>query len=172
MSKRTILAAALALTALVVALPNSASAQLGQSYGCSSGMYAQGYGFGAGFGYGAFARSYNNSFHNQIPYFALHPPVYYSDQIVARPYGISPFAAPPGIRPIEMDYMAVDEAKLIENPFYEDKPEAAPEAGPAEADQQASFGSGNTQLNHANANSRVKVIVNPYFVDRSMLTGK
>jgi hypothetical protein len=36
------------------------------------------------------------------PYFALHPPVYYSEQIVRRPYGISPFAAPAGIIPAEM----------------------------------------------------------------------
>lgn len=31
-----------------------------------------------------------------IPYFALHPPVYYS-RPVARPYGYSPFAYPPGV---------------------------------------------------------------------------
>jgi hypothetical protein len=28
--------------------------------------------------------------------------VYYSQDIVARPYGVSPFAAPPGIVPVEM----------------------------------------------------------------------
>ncbi len=32
---------------------------------------------------------------DRIPYYALHPPVYYSYPI-ARPYGDSPFASPPG----------------------------------------------------------------------------
>lgn len=36
------------------------------------------------------------------PFFALYPPVYYSKDIVARPYGVSPFAAPSGIVPVEM----------------------------------------------------------------------
>lgn len=31
-----------------------------------------------------------------VPYYALHPPVYYS-HIVPRPYGYSPYAYPPGI---------------------------------------------------------------------------
>jgi len=35
------------------------------------------------------------------PYFATFPPVYYNG-IVRRPYGISPFAAPPGIEPVEL----------------------------------------------------------------------
>jgi hypothetical protein len=30
------------------------------------------------------------------PYFAVHPPVYYSGQIVRIPYGASPFASPWG----------------------------------------------------------------------------
>jgi len=34
---------------------------------------------------------------DQVPYFALHPPVYYS-QPVRRPYGLSPFAWPPVVR--------------------------------------------------------------------------
>jgi len=33
---------------------------------------------------------------DSIPYFSLHPPVYYSYP-VARPYGYSPFAYPPGV---------------------------------------------------------------------------
>ena len=39
---------------------------------------------------------------DQPPFFALYPPVYYSQDIIARPYGVSPFAAPSGINPIEM----------------------------------------------------------------------
>ena len=36
----------------------------------------------------------------QPPYFALHPPVYYSYP-VARPYGFSPYPCPAGVMPAE-----------------------------------------------------------------------
>jgi hypothetical protein len=55
-------------------------------------QYFGGYGFG-GYGYGI---PYNVYGQQSIPYFALYPPVYYSHP-VARPYGFSPFAYPPGI---------------------------------------------------------------------------
>jgi hypothetical protein len=34
------------------------------------------------------------------PYYAIHPPVYYSPHITARHYGASPFAWLPGMQPI------------------------------------------------------------------------
>ncbi len=80
---------------------------------------AQGYHNGYTFGLGV-----NNSFpvigqsyfdRNDIPYFAKFPPVYYS-HIVRRPYGVSPYAVPPGIAPIEMS-IAPSEPQLIVNPF-------------------------------------------------------
>ena len=46
------------------------------------------------------------------PYFALHPPVYYSEQVIRRPYGVSPFAAPAGIVPVEMQ-MPPKPARII-----------------------------------------------------------
>ena len=49
-----------------------------------------------------------------IPYFALHPPVYYS-QPVPRPYGWSPFAYPPGV----MTPNVACEPLTIENPHVE-----------------------------------------------------
>jgi len=52
------------------------------------------------------------------PYFALHPPVYY-EGIVKRPYGISPFAAPPGVLPVEMTITV--EPKTVLNPFYKNE---------------------------------------------------
>lgn len=52
------------------------------------------------------------------PYFALHPPVYY-EGIVKRPYGISPFAAPPGVLPVEMTIKV--EPKTVLNPLYKNK---------------------------------------------------
>lgn len=57
------------------------------------------------------------------PYFALHPPVYYSN-FVPRPYGFSPYALPPGVPPIE----PVVEVKPVEikNPHVKPKAEAEP----------------------------------------------
>jgi len=46
-----------------------------------------------GYGLGFFNYQFNQP---RIPYYALYPPVYYSFP-VARPYGFSPFAYPPGI---------------------------------------------------------------------------
>ena len=57
-------------------------------------QYFGGCGFG-GYGYG-YGIPYNVYGQDSIPYFALYPPVYYSHP-VARPYGFSPFAYPPGV---------------------------------------------------------------------------
>lgn len=72
-------------------------ALLAGCFGASSAM-AQGFGaggYGLGFynygGYGA-----NGINQGRIPFYALHPPVYYSYP-VPRPYGYSPFAYPPGV---------------------------------------------------------------------------
>jgi hypothetical protein len=63
--------------------------------GCGFG----GCGFGGGFGgYNdicGYAELYRQLYNN-LPYFALHPPVYYSCP-VPRTYGYSPFAYPPGV---------------------------------------------------------------------------
>lgn len=103
--------------------------------------YQNGYRFGAGWGYGTqfpypkFGRRCNRPFNNGLglgyfdniggivdrvdapPYFAQYPPVYYNG-IISRPYGISPYAAPPGIAPVEMGFPVV-EPQAIHNPFYE-----------------------------------------------------
>ena len=66
----------------------------------------------------------------QPPYFAKFPPVYYS-HIVRRPYGISPYAAPAGIAPVEMSVpMSKPVTKL--NPYFNDQ--VAPAVEPV-ADQ-------------------------------------
>ena len=49
-----------------------------------------------------------------VPYFALHPPVYYS-QPVPRTYGWSPFAYPPGVMTPDM----APEPMVIDNPHVE-----------------------------------------------------
>ena len=51
------------------------------------------------------------------PYFAKFPPVHYS-KIVRRPYGISPYAAPPGVVPVEMT-VAPPAPKKVLNPYFE-----------------------------------------------------
>jgi hypothetical protein len=70
---------------------------------------------GGGYGLGFFNYGQNDGFNqNRIPYYALYPPVYYSYP-VARPYGYSPFAYPPGT----MTPQAAPQAAAVEyrNPF-------------------------------------------------------
>ncbi len=80
---------------------------------------------------GLFFPWYNYNFRSyrannpSLPYFALYPPVYYS-QPVARPYGYSPFALPPGVPPVEKIPAPkdADKAKEIVNPFFKpDEPQ-------------------------------------------------
>ncbi len=124
---------AIAIAAVVLSLPSSdASAQdfrsgynfgtgVSQSFyvpglrglnnfnGRRGGVYRN---FGLGFiGGGVLERSEN------LPYFAKFPPVYYSG-IVKRPYGISPYAVPPGITPTEMQAAPVVAEKVV-NPYFE-----------------------------------------------------
>jgi len=64
---------------------------------CASSAQAQIFGGGGG-GYGLGFFNYGGNtgqYFERIPYYALYPPVYYSN-IVPRPYGYSPFAYPPG----------------------------------------------------------------------------
>lgn len=84
----------------------------------TSGRFGSGYGFGSGFhrgrgfiGGGIFTR---HRF-EEPPYFAKFPPVYYS-HIVKRPYGVSPFAAPSGIVPVEM---SVPAPLSLKNPYFQ-----------------------------------------------------
>ena len=92
--------------------------------------YTDGYQNGLGFGYG-----YRNvhpgcgvhaHFHQRVeqpPYFALYPPVYYNSTIVRRPMGVSPFAAPPGVTPVEMTGPL---HQHVINPYYNPSPEDTP----------------------------------------------
>lgn len=77
----------------------------------------RGFGFGVpfNFGGGLLERS------EDLPYFAKFPPVYYSGK-VKRPYGVSPYAAPPGITPVEMN-AAPPVAQKVTNPFFKESME-------------------------------------------------
>lgn len=138
---KTLLALALALAATVAFSPSQVQAQDfgGGGWGPYSGP---GMGPGAGFrrhrrglrGYWpAWNDFYNpNSFNRPEtqPYFAMNPPVYYSDQIVPRPMGISPFPVPPGVVPVEMGSSTTE---TVINPYF--KPMDQPVAGqPAAAE--------------------------------------
>lgn len=56
----------------------------------------------------------------KLPFYALHPPVYYSLP-VPRTYGYSPFAYPPGVRTPEV---LTIEPEVIQNPMVPTKPAA------------------------------------------------
>lgn len=71
------------------------------------------YGFNGGYGL-----YYNIYGYETVPYFALHPPVYYSYP-VARPYGYSPWAYPPGT--MTPDVESVQPKEMI-NPHVEPAP--------------------------------------------------
>ena len=72
-----------------------------------------------GYGLGYFNYDYNQP---RIPYYALYPPVYYSYP-VARPYGYSPFAYPPGV--MTPDVAPKASAAEYRNPYV--RPSAKPQ---------------------------------------------
>jgi hypothetical protein len=82
-------------------------------------------GHGWGFGYG-WRSIYQTQELENVPYFSLYPPVYYSYP-VARTYGYSPWAYPPGTVTPE----APPAPKTIENPYVPEKSKAKPKAKPA-----------------------------------------
>ncbi|MCE9526566.1 MAG: hypothetical protein K8R36_10985 [Planctomycetales bacterium] len=105
------------LAAALAAILLPAAAQAQYPYG--------GYGFG---GYGGWVQmNYGQGYYAETgrvpPYFALHPPVYYSHQIIRRPMGASPFAYPSWYAPPAVQAAAADAAYvapqplLVTNPF-------------------------------------------------------
>ncbi|QDU31516.1 hypothetical protein ETAA8_66750 [Anatilimnocola aggregata] len=80
-----------------------------------------GYGYGGGWGY----LGTRVGFAPQPPYFAIHPPVYYSSQIIRRPYGTSPFAWPAtynpsfGTAPVASQEVAKSDPVFVINPYVQ-----------------------------------------------------
>ncbi|MCA9192597.1 MAG: hypothetical protein KDB03_12570 [Planctomycetales bacterium] len=66
------------------------------------------------------------------PYFALHPPVYYGARYT-RPYGVSPYAAWPQLQanPSYAPRPAVDQTRLLANPYCSTEGNVVPSSGPA-----------------------------------------
>jgi len=70
---------------------------------------------GAGVGIGEVYRSLDYPTERRVPYFAAHPPVYYSTP-VPRTYGYSPFAYTPDTRTPEVAGGCVQPVEII-NPY-------------------------------------------------------
>jgi hypothetical protein len=105
MKRVVLLSAAIALIFLAGNV-SSAHAQGGCVAGGAWG------GFGVNFPFGLYGSRVN-----QVPYFAMFPPVYYS-QPVPRAYGWSPFAYPPGTMTPEV---AVEVPQEVINPYVPQK---------------------------------------------------
>jgi hypothetical protein len=106
---KRILVIAFAVFAVTIMTDSSANAQgnmsgYGFGVGVNQAQFGGGYAFGGNRGFGGLGLlgPFNSVRRvEEPPYFAKFPPVYYSG-IVKRPYGISPYAAPAGIAPVEM----------------------------------------------------------------------
>ena len=144
------------LAFLLLALPVAAQAQW-PGYGvCGYG----GYGYGCNFASGGYVFP--------PPFYAVHPPVYYSPMITARPYGSSPFAWPAWYQPQPTTIVAAGprfadretapraEPLSIDNPHIEG--DAAP-ARPAATD--------NSQSEKAAPATAGLLIINPYVAQAS-----
>jgi hypothetical protein len=116
------------LTALLASLPLQ-SALAVKGFGGGARLSARGHGhghghrhgFARGFGTGVFVDDNDSDFAdlyrellNNVPYFALHPPVYYSYP-VPRTYGYSPFAYGPWVMTPEV--AAPPQPVTIINPY-------------------------------------------------------
>lgn len=84
---------------------------IGASADSAQAQIGPGFGWGGGYGYGMGLYGLMNT--EPPPYYALFPPVYYSVP-VARPYGYSPFAYPPGTMTPEPASLPVKE---VMNPY-------------------------------------------------------
>jgi hypothetical protein len=120
---------------------------------------AEPFGGGGGhFGHRGFAFGFDNYFDyydkfldrdwafemERIPYYSLHPPVYYSLP-VPRTYGWSPFAYPPGTMTPELQMAPAVEPQTLLNPYVPQAPGA-----PSAAAEQTTY------------TPTPKVIVNPF----------
>src|SRR5688572_27179791 len=73
---------------------SAVTAEVAQAQYPYGGDIATWNGWGGGYGWGYGYLGTRVGFVPQPPYYSIHPPVYYSSQIIRRPYGYSPFAYP------------------------------------------------------------------------------
>ncbi|TWT32087.1 hypothetical protein [Blastopirellula retiformator] len=117
----------LVAVAAACAMSSSADAYFPGCFGPRAGF--SGYGITNFGGYGGFGYYSNNV--PTPPYYAIHPPVYYSHS-VARPYGISPFAISSYQPSQRVVYQApTPEPQVVINPYVATEvPVATEEAAP------------------------------------------
>ncbi len=111
--------------ATVGLLAVSLAAALASSQAQAQGPYCGGYGYGGcgiNFPYGLYGSRVND-----VPYFSMFPPVYYSLP-VPRTYGWSPFAYPPGTMTPEVEPAQPQDMINPYVPQNKEKPEAKPTA--------------------------------------------
>ena len=144
---------------LTIVFANVAQAQY--PYG---GDVAAWNGWGGGYGGGGWGYLGTRvGFQPQPPYYAVHPPVYYSAQIIHRPYGYSPYAYPPTYPPfgqqmIESRASAGSDPTVFINPYVNQQGNGGgqlppPRIQPATGD---------------NSSVQPKMIINPYVVRREV----
>ena len=118
-------ATAMNRAATVGLLAISLAAALVTSTAQAQGPYCGGCGYGgcgANFPYGLYGWRVN-----EVPYFSMFPPVYYS-MPVPRTYGWSPFAYPPGVMTPEVEPAQPQDMVNPYVPQNKEKPEAKPTA--------------------------------------------
>lgn len=150
--------ARLPLAALAAAIAlGLTTARTSQAYdGCGvGGGIGYGYNLAYGIGIGGLYNGLSSYSDYRVPYFAAHPPVYYSHP-VARPYGFSPFAYPPHILTPEVT-CAPAVPVTITNPYVPSSTKPAPES--KASDETVS----------APAASQPLVIMNPYAMDTKLV---
>src|SRR3954470_23644902 len=131
-----------AIATLLACVPLNSAEAVGRDGGHSHRAGGRGHGFGRGFGiavdnggdYGWDIAELYRELYNNLPYFALHPPVYYS-QPVPRTYGYSPFAYPPGVMTPEI--ACAPQPVTINNPYV---PSTPPTAVPGNSNPDRSAG--------------------------------
>jgi hypothetical protein len=140
----------IALSAVLACVPLATVCAADRGHGRGFG-HGHGFGHGLGIAFGGYDYGWDlaelyRELYNNLPYFALHPPVYYSEP-VPRTYGYSPFAYPPYVMTPEI----VHDSKpvTIINPHV---PAAAPASAETNTDRSASTTNEPEPL----------VIVNPY----------
>lgn len=141
--QRIVLTLALLASCVLLAVPSSAQAGYPMYPGGSFATWPNYYGWGAS--------PYSLGQVPVPPYFALHPPVYYS-MPVPRTYGYSPYAYPGTVETPEI--VIEDRSAMIENPYV--TPSATQ---PASQEQPAQ---GKIDTDQHSASSKPVIIENPF----------
>lgn len=120
----------------------------------ATAQYGGGYGGSYGWGVGQLYETLDRPVDRRVPYFAAHPPVYYSYP-VARPYGYSPFAYMPHVQTPEIIEASLEPQEIM-NPYVpsDEQDGSASKQCEPEADT-------TTQLQQY---PQPLLIINPYFI--------